>query len=905
VQSRVSVLLERILPSHHPVDWGMALLLALLLAVTGCGASKDNSTQGGGHSEPGAGTVVADTALPDLDPSLRDAASWARGMTYRSRSGIDDDNTHVTGSVFVPKGNPPDGGFPVVALAPRTVGTGPDCAASLSPNLLGSAAAAAALLQDGYVVFVPDYQGLGTPSDGKTDTAEKTWYHPYLDSTTAGYVIIDGVRAAKTLVPAATSDSWAALGSLEGGQAAWAANELVDNYGSGLDLIATASLSPIADFEGLADAAMAGTLTADQKLVYVAYLAAVKSQHEYDVDLDDYRRGAAQQNWDALLSCQRPDRTALAEQIPPEDLKPASEQALGTLRGYLRKTTLPQGPTAAPMYVIYGGRDPTIPAAWTERAIGRACQMGDVIQVAEWPDKGHRDIDPLAAVGWLTDRLKSNPSANDCASFLADHNVPPGAVQGARERSSAHDAEPSTVARAPTGKHVSLTSGWLPTAIQLVAAAVLAAAVGWRSRDWRLRWVPAALMVGFATAAAARLFVKYEGWTERAASWQTVFWTAVSGFALAVAIFGWPRSPWWRRFASALSVLLCVLSAALALNTATGYFPTVAALWRQATGAHPDDWINEATLTQMVRDGEQPAEGTVVRLRIPNDASGFDHRRELVYLPPAWFRSDPPPELPTVMMLGGEFSQPSDWPVSADAVTMLDRFAAAHSGNAPVVVFPDTTGSLSNDTECVNGPRGNAADHLTKEVVPLVVSRFGVSPDPAHWGLVGWSSGGTCALMTAVMHSEMFGAFVALDSQLGPNTGTKRQTIARLFGGDANAWAAFDPRTVIEKHGRYDDMAAWLGVSKEIPAEHHPAGDTPPAADAIGDWDTYSEEHADNAHKLCLLLSGHNVECAVVGYGGSHDFISAGRAFESALPWLAGRLGTPDVPKRPLPGAPG
>lgn len=889
------VLLKRISVVLLRKAWGLALLSALLLAATGCGGSQSGSTIGQG--EPGAGTVVSDAALPDLDPSLQEAASWSRGMTYRSRSGIDDDNTHVTGAVFVPKGAPPQGGFPVVALAPRVIGTAADCAASLSPDLLGSSAAAVALLKAGYVVFVPDYQGLGRPSDGKAS------YHPYLDSTTAGYVVIDGVRAAKALVRSATSKSWAALGSLEGGQAVWAANELVENYGGGLHLVATASLSPIADFAELAEAAMAGTLTAEQKLMYVAYLAAVKSEHPYDVDLDDYRRGVAQQNWDALLSCRGPDRMALAEQIPPQDLKPATEQALATLRGYLQKTTLPQGPTAAPMYVIYGGRDPSFPAAWTERALARACQMGDVIQIAGWPDKGHQDIDPLAAVGWLVDRLKSNPSANDCAPFVADHPVPPGESPELGPRSDAHDAEPTTVSSVPTDSGVSLTSGWLPVTIQLATLVLLAGAVGRRSRDWRLRWLLASLMVGFATAAAARVFVRYQGWGERAASWQAMFWTVATGLALGVVVFGWPRSPWWQRLVSVMSVTLCVLSAGLALNTATGYFPTVSALWRQVAGTHPDDWIDEATLAQMVRDKVQPAEGVMGWVDIPNAASGFDHRPELVYLPPAWFRSDPPPKLPTVMMLGGEFSQPSDWPVAANAVTTLDRFAAAHGGNAPVVVFPDTTGSLSNDTECVNGPRGNAADRLTKDVVPFVNSKFNVRADPANWGLVGWSSGGTCALMTSVMHPELFSAFVDLDGQLGPNTGTKRQTIARLFGGDAKAWAEFDPKTVVE-NGSYEGMAAWLGVSEDIPAEHRPAARTPPAAAELVNWDPYSEEHAANARKLCRLLSGHNIECAVVGYDGSHDFRSAGKAFAVSLPWLAGRIGTPDAPQRSLPGAP-
>ena len=254
------------------------------------------------------------------------------------------------------------------------------------------------------------------------------------------------------------------------------------------------------------------------------------------------------------------------------------------------------------------------------------------------------------------------------------------------------------------------------------------------------------------------------------------------------------------------------------------------------------------------------------------------------------------------MMLGGEFSQPSDWPVSARAVQTLDRFAAAHHGNAPVVVFPDTTSNFSNDTECVNGPRGAAADHLMKDVVPYVISRFGVSPDAEQWGLVGWSSGGTCALMTAVMHPEQFSTFVDLDGQLGPNVGAKRQTVARLFGGDEAAWAAFNPRTVIEKHGAFPGMAAWLGVSDTIPTEYRSAGSTAPGPSDIVDWNPYSEEHVANAKDLCLLLSGHGAECAVVGYGGSHDFDSAARAFAAALPWLAGRVGTPEVPRRALPG---
>ncbi len=116
-------------------------------------------------------------------------------------------------------------------------------------------------------------------------------------------------------------------------------------------------------------------------------------------------------------------------------------------------------------------------------------------------------------------------------------------------------------------------------------------------------------------------------------------------------------------------------------------------------------------------------------------------------------------------------------------------------------MFVDSGGAFNNDTECVNGSRGNAADHLTKDVVPYMVSNFGVSADRANWGIVGWSMGGTCAVDLAVMHPDMFSAFEDIAGDIGPNSGTKDQTIARLFGGNADAWAAFDPTTVITRHG--------------------------------------------------------------------------------------------------------
>jgi len=312
---------------------------------------------------------------------------------------------------------------------------------------------------------------------------------------------------------------------------------------------------------------------------------------------------------------------------------------------------------------------------------------------------------------------------------------------------------------------------------------------------------------------------------------------------------------------------------------------------------------NLADVAARQQQGIAPNWNTIVKVTIPADASGFKHRDELINLPPAWYSSTPPPRLPVVMMIGGEFGQPSDWLYAGGAQQVIDQFAAAHGGNAPILVFPDHSGAFSNDTECVNGTRGNAADHLTKDVVPYMVSNFGVSPDPASWGVVGWSSGGTCALTLAVKHPELFGAFVDIDGQLGPNAGTKAQTIARLFGGDADAWSTFDPRTVIAKHGPYHDMSAWFSVSTDTQTVYRAPTDaeSAPADDPAGS--TPSDDHGAIANRLCQMASGYGVECSVVANPGSHDFASAASAFAASLPWLAGKLGTPDVPKIALPGA--
>ncbi len=203
------------------------------------------------------------------------------------------------------------------------------------------------------------------------------------------------------------------------------------------------------------------------------------------------------------------------------------------------------------------------------------------------------------------------------------------------------------------------------------------------------------------------------------------------------------------------------------------------------------------------------------------------------------------------MMIGAQLNSPADWLRAGGAVQTVDEFVAIHGGNAPVFVFVDPTGAFGNDTECVNGPRGNASLHLTKDVVPYMISNVGV----------------------------------------GPNSGDKTQTITRLFGGDADAWAGFDPATVIARHGQYRAVSGLFEVgSPDIGADNR---------------DAANPEGQDRAAAaLATLGAAHGIACSVMELPGRHDWPFAAYALRAALPWLAGQLHTPGVPAIALRGKP-
>lgn len=165
-------------------------------------------------------------------------AGRATLVLYRS-IGVAGKAVAVSGSVTVPRGTPPAGGWPVVTWAHGTTGIADQCAPTRSPSS-GKIAdytnyvypQLRTLLKRGYAVVRTDYEGLGTPGD-----------HPYLVGRSEGRAVMDVVRAARH-VDARIGRRVIVAGHSQGGHAALWATSIARAWTPELQVKGTVAFAP-------------------------------------------------------------------------------------------------------------------------------------------------------------------------------------------------------------------------------------------------------------------------------------------------------------------------------------------------------------------------------------------------------------------------------------------------------------------------------------------------------------------------------------------------------------------------------------------------------------------------------------------------------------------------------------
>jgi pimeloyl-ACP methyl ester carboxylesterase len=159
----------------------------------------------------------------------------ARLLLYRS-TGVNGKPNAVSGSLTLPKGKPPKGGWPVISYAHSTTGSADGCAPTRGYDTSGLVSYAYPLLRRwltaGYAIVRTDYDGLGTPG-----------VHGYLIGETEGRSVLDAVRAARRLEPR-LSRRFVVAGHSQGGHAALFAASLAPKWLPELRLRGTVAFAP-------------------------------------------------------------------------------------------------------------------------------------------------------------------------------------------------------------------------------------------------------------------------------------------------------------------------------------------------------------------------------------------------------------------------------------------------------------------------------------------------------------------------------------------------------------------------------------------------------------------------------------------------------------------------------------
>jgi pimeloyl-ACP methyl ester carboxylesterase len=199
----------------------VALLLASLTAAAAPGARvpAPDPRQGDGrvsafytweHDIPAPGKWLRSEPL-QAEIGLSSASSQVRFL-YSSTHGFDGRTPIVvSGALFVPKGTPPAGGWPVMAWGHGTVGLADICAPSWQGRVYRSTRYLNRWLDEGFAVVATDYQGLGVPGP-----------HPLINVPALAYSVLDSARAAISGVPG-LANAVVIAGQSQGGLAAFAA----------------------------------------------------------------------------------------------------------------------------------------------------------------------------------------------------------------------------------------------------------------------------------------------------------------------------------------------------------------------------------------------------------------------------------------------------------------------------------------------------------------------------------------------------------------------------------------------------------------------------------------------------------------------------------------------------------
>src|SRR5690606_33954312 len=369
---------------------GLAASLALLV-LSGCTVWNDLEEHARQEDEARPFYDVPDplpagkpgSLIRSLPITTAPTGSHAWRLLYHSTD-LAGDDIAVSGTVVVPDGKPPAGGWPLIAWGHPTTGAAPRCAPSSGFAPLDLIEGMDDLLDDGFAIAATDYPGLGAPGASS-----------YLLGEVEGHSVLDAVRAARSLDDVAISADVYFWGHSQGGQAVLFAAQDAAEYAPELRPVTVAVAAPAADL---------ATLLADDiddisgvtigAYAFTAYQAAYAPTHP-GLELTSILTPAAAEAALAMEKlCLFGQNAELHELAQPliDSFLAADPSTTEPWASFLAENTPGGTPLGVPVLVVQGGSDQLVRPAATDSFAQRLCTQGERVATKTYPTATHGTI---------------------------------------------------------------------------------------------------------------------------------------------------------------------------------------------------------------------------------------------------------------------------------------------------------------------------------------------------------------------------------------------------------------------------------------------------------------------------------------------------------------------------------
>lgn len=360
--------------SPRPIG-GLCLTAMIALGLAACAPEHDAAKEAGAAAAPG--TLITQEAVA-ADGLIPGAASGAN-FSYTSTNGIDGETPiTVTGAIYLPEGEAPEGGWPLIAWSHGTVGVADSCAPSTNGRSDRDLTYLGGWLEQGYAVVASDYQGLG--SEG---------VHPYMAARPMAYSNLDAIRAVQA-GDFPVTDAVVVTGQSQGAAGAIATAGFASEYAPEIDLRAI-SATGVPFFPPAIQEMMLGIDpdTPTPQNTYSLYLGILAEELDPTFSLEDAVDPSV---WPTVAKAYDEcvfelTETVMAEGLTPADITtPEIAKRQPMIFEALAYPTLTLG---VPAFVGTGEVDTVTPLPMQEAFVGASCAAGSTIEARQYPGADH------------------------------------------------------------------------------------------------------------------------------------------------------------------------------------------------------------------------------------------------------------------------------------------------------------------------------------------------------------------------------------------------------------------------------------------------------------------------------------------------------------------------------------